>query len=391
MNILTPTNIEELAEILANATADKQPVAPVGAGLHQHLGGIIAADMAQVQLGGMQHILEHAPADLIVQLEAGTLLADVQQLLGEHGQWLPWDPPAGGAATVGGLLAAGRSGPLRLGFGTPRDWLLGATVVLGDGRIAKSGGKVVKNVAGYDNHKLHIGALGTLGVLASVTFKVSPRPEQQATLGGSYATLRAACDTAEQLRNRPLNPVSLAIVFGAPVPWAVPIEAAHPVRCYVRSMGIAASVARHVQAAERLGLQQIEASQVPWQPIAELASPVGEETLILRAGVRPAALHEMLTTLETHAPPGHTTAAFPGVGLAYMRWPATNDLTSRIATLRRAFQPYDGYLVIEHMPLGLAENIDRWGPAPPGIALMQRLKASWDPANILNRGRYLVR
>src|SRR5439155_26346249 len=133
------------------------------------------------------------------------------------GQWLPWNPPAPGGATIGGLLAAGASGPLRLGYGSPRDWALGMRVAVADGRLVKSGGKVVKYVAGYEAHKLHIGALGTLGVIVEVTLKVFPLPERVGALLIACPTRADALALAERLHARPLAPIALALIAGGAV------------------------------------------------------------------------------------------------------------------------------------------------------------------------------
>src|SRR5919108_3018793 len=181
-NRLTPGTAEDLADALRDASARGQPIVPWGAGTLQHLGAPPPPDAVVLETGALGRLVDYTPGDLTITVEAGMPIDALQATLGEQGQWLPWDPPAPGAATVGGLLAAGASGPLRLGFGSPRDWVLGMRVALGDGRLVKSGGKVVKNVAGYETHKLHIGALGTLGVIIDVTFKVSPLPERMGSL-----------------------------------------------------------------------------------------------------------------------------------------------------------------------------------------------------------------
>src|SRR5947207_167556 len=182
MDDVTPATPDELAAILRDASERGQVVVPWGAGTLQHLGYPPNPEAIILHTAALNRIVEYNPADLTITVEAGATLGAVQETLRPHGQWLPWDPPAPGTATIGGLLAAGASGPLRLGYGAPRDWVLGMRVALGDGRLIKSGGKVVKNVAGYETHKLQIGALGTLGVIVEVTFKLSPLPERTGSL-----------------------------------------------------------------------------------------------------------------------------------------------------------------------------------------------------------------
>jgi glycolate oxidase FAD binding subunit len=366
----------------------------MGANQHQHLGTLAHPDSLMVQMTALNHILEYAPADLTITAESGTLLADIQAALHANGQWLPWNPPAGATATIGGLLAAGRSGPLRLGYGTPRDWLLGAHVALGDGRLVKSGGKVVKNVAGYDAHKLHLGALGTLGIILSVTFKIAPLPEADETALGWYPDISGALTAATRLRERPLAPVSIAIVTGSAVQAFRAGAAATEVALLARFMGIRAAVDRHQQVAQSVAAAPTEDGNRFWQQIAEFATPIiptitTPAELILRIGTRPAAVAELLQALQQHGPHEASVLAEPGVGLAYTRWPLRDDSAVRLAALRTAVAAYDGYVVVEYAPPEMHAALDVWGRVPATIDIMRSLKAKWDPANILNPGRYV--
>ena len=141
---------------------------------------------AVVEVSHLDAIVEHNPADLTVTAQAGIIVAGLQRVLGEEGQFLAIDPPLPDRATIGGTLASGADGPLRWHYGHPRDSVIGMRVVQADGTVTKSGGQVVKNVSGYDMSRLHIGGLGTLGVIAEVSFKLTPLPQRQATLLGGF-------------------------------------------------------------------------------------------------------------------------------------------------------------------------------------------------------------
>jgi glycolate oxidase FAD binding subunit len=395
LDIVTPATVEALAGVVQEAAADAHPVVPLGAGTHQYLGAPPPADALYLRTTALDAILEYAPADLTATVQAGLPLAALQAELARNGQWLPWDPPGVETATVGGLLAGGLSGPLRLGYGTPRDWVLGMRVVLGDGRLVKSGGRVVKNVAGYDAHKLHIGALGTLGVIAEVTFKLAPLPERVATVAFTCRDHVHALELAQALRDHPLSPASLVVT--------TTLDPAGPgtVTLRARFAGISAAVARQLteanaraRAHDAPALDDGADGDVLWKTVASFSTPSSDApVVIVRAGIRPSSLAAFADELARQASPSAETVLYPGVGLTYARWPATmadaGNIAVRLAALRARIAPIGGYAVVEAVPDALRSELDLWGPPPPSIGIMERLKAAWDPRGILNPGRYI--
>lgn len=394
-----PGTAEALAELLRAASERGQPVVPWGAGTLQHLGCAPPPAALTLHTSALNGILGYVPADLTVTVEAGIAIGALQEALGQHKQWLPWDPPAPAEATIGGLLAAGVNGPPRLGYGSPRDRVLGMRIALGDGRLVKSGGKVVKNVAGYEAHKLHIGALGTLGVIVEATFKLAPLPEAIGSLLIACRSRERACVLADRLRDRPLAPISLALLINAGS-LAAGIVAGHTddTLLIVRFAGAPAAVARQLRDAKALAVDDGVAfelngsqDQAIWRGIAGFAAAsegAGEAGILLRAGVRPADLPALLTALDHHTP-GSQLVAYPGVGLAYARWPIT-DNAGTLATLRAQLGSMGGYAIVENAPAELRSRLDIWGPPPTTLPLMQAIKAQWDPRGILNPGRYCV-
>jgi glycolate oxidase FAD binding subunit len=400
---IAPASVEELAEAIRAASSAGRPVVPWGAGSLQHLGAAPAPEALLLRTTKLNRILEYNPADLTITIEGGAALGVVQDALRPHGQWLPWDPPAPREATIGGLLATGASGPLRLGYGTPRDWVLGMRVALGDGRLVKSGGKVVKNVAGYESHKLHIGALGTLGVIAEATLKVAPLPERIETRVLACGSAAGTLALAERLRERPLAPASLVILASG---------TAGEHRLAARFAGAAAAVARQLRAAEAaaktagatvVALGDEEAA-VLWHELAAFAMPAAPTpdtngsdpagAVVIRAGAPPSALGEVLAAVRAHAPAGSDVqlVGYAGVGLAYARWMSTAGqfgVPAALAGLRAALAEWGGYAVVEYVPAELRPSLDLWGAPPPTLGLMRALKAQWDPRGILNRGRYV--
>ncbi len=211
---VTPASAAELAEVMKLATREHWTVEPAGAGIKlKSKAEGLAADLIVSTLR-LDRILDHEPADLIARTEAGVTLAALNAKLSSNGQWLPLDPPGGSGATVGGVVATGLGGAQTFGYGPPRRHVIGMQVVVADGSIIKVGGRVVKNVAGYDLCKLFTGSNGTLGIIVELNFKLRPRPEREATaiVSGDLASLLLA---ARQILETRLFPVALELLSPA--------------------------------------------------------------------------------------------------------------------------------------------------------------------------------
>src|SRR5438105_6635129 len=180
-----PATAEELARRLHDAAVSNLAVAPAGGGRARGMGDPLDRCDVLLHTTGLDRVIEHSQADMVVSVEAGITLEALQAELGKTDQFLPVDPFNSPGHTIGGLLATGWTGPLRLRYGSPRDFLIGIRVALPDGRLATGGGRVVKNVSGYDMMKLHYGALGSLGVIVAASFKVFPKPLHDVTVSSA--------------------------------------------------------------------------------------------------------------------------------------------------------------------------------------------------------------
>ncbi|WP_129633477.1 FAD-binding oxidoreductase [Candidatus Oscillochloris fontis] len=407
--IVAPTSAEALAHVLRDASSTGMAVIPWGGGTRQGLGGPPRRYDIALDMRSLADVIAYTPADLVLRVGAGATLGQVQDLLATHNQWLPWNPPLPHQATIGGLLASGATGSLRMGYGTPRDWTLAMQVALGDGRLVKSGAPVVKNVAGYDTHKLHIGALGTLGVITEVTFKVAPRPAHCQTLLAAFSSPLAILEAMNQLTQPPFQPISMVIMNGNaskanPVLHSFLTDKAPHLIMAVRFAGTAGAVGRQIrmgvavcveEGAHTIELSEADDSSI-WQAIADDLRPT--EHVLIRVGVPLSHLRTMLRSVDSiphHR--GWSTEHYliGGAGLFYARWSvsAIADLAPALAELRAGLAPLGGYAVVEHLPVALANQqppIDIWGPPPETLTLMRSLRHTWDPAGILNPGRYLV-
>src|SRR5947209_11267436 len=204
--VAKPSTADELARRLHDAASQKLAVVPVGGGRASGMGGAPERLDVELHTTRLDRVIEHSQADMVVSVEAGITLEALQHELAKSAQFLPLDPFSSPGHTIGGLLATGWTGPLRLRFGSPRDFLIGIRVALPDGKLATAGGRVVKNVSGYDLMKLHYGALGSLGVIVAASFKVFPKPLHDVTVSND-----GAWEAAEEALSTPLAPSAVEL------------------------------------------------------------------------------------------------------------------------------------------------------------------------------------
>ncbi len=210
--VVTPTDKEQVAQVVSLASQYSLKVLARGGGTRMNLGGIPEHLDLVVETRKLTRLLEYEAADLTCHVEAGMTLAVLQEQLATKGQWLALDPPDAEEATLGGILASNASGPRRLRYGTARDLVIGLHVVQASGEIARSGGRVVKNVAGYDLNKLYIGSLGTLGIIVEANLKLQPLPPFERTLLLTYTNAQDAVQTVMALLGSVLTPSAIEII-----------------------------------------------------------------------------------------------------------------------------------------------------------------------------------
>ena len=212
--VILPDSIEEVSRVIASASTEGRAVIPLGGGTLASTGNQPRRYDLALGTSRLDGVLYHEPADLVASVQAGTTVADLRSVLAKGGQALPLDSPFPEQATIGGVIAAGYSGPSRLSFGEPRDWLIGIKVVTADGRVSKAGGRVVKNVTGYDLCKLYSGSLGTLGIIVEANFKLTPLPDGHATIIGAFDGPGDAFQAAKSLLSLSYHPHSLQMIDG---------------------------------------------------------------------------------------------------------------------------------------------------------------------------------
>ena len=385
--IMRPEDVDDAAHGLR--LCDLAPAAVVvwGGGTQMRLGSMPHRYDVAFSTEKMTRLLEYEPADLTCRVESGMRLAELQAQLAAQGQRLPLDPPHPERATVGGMVAANTSGLSRARYGTVRDWVIGIAVAYPSGKVARAGGKVVKNVAGYDLMKLHIGALGTLGVVAEVNLKVQARPEAVATMLGHFEAPGPAVEAGLRLARQYLAPAS-GIVLDRNALWACGFTADWRWTLALKLEGYL----REVDAAKDLAAKTIreaggrtEGQDIPvgfWEAARDWSVP-GDDSAVLRAIVPLNGVPAIMAALPAD---GHAMAQ-PAAGVVEVRVPA-GGAAAVLGRMRKAAGE-DGQVIVASAPASVKKSLDVWGPPPPGFPIMRALKQALDPNGILNPGRFV--
>jgi glycolate oxidase FAD binding subunit len=389
--VAAPASVPEAAATMRAAAGLGLSVVPRGSGSRLSWG--LPPDRCDlvIETGGLGRVIEHAHGDWVASVQAGVTLEHLAEVLAGRGQRLTLDVPApagGGQGTVGGILATGMAGPKRLRYGTPRDLLTGMTIVRADGLVAKSGGKVVKNVAGYDLGKLFAGSYGTLGLIAEATFRLHPVPAAVAYVSTECATAAQAAATVAAAVESSLQPS--AVEIDRPVPGG-------PIGVSVLLEGNPAGVPARVD--EMLGLLGGAAAQSPAPP-AWWGHGAGDGTLI-RIAFWAGVLESILDAADAAASaaglrPG--LGGSPGAGVLYtaIDGPAEPGAVARyVSELRKRaghvtagrLPPMRGSVVVLTAPPKVRELADLWGPAP-AAAVMRSVKDQFDPGHRMAPGRF---
>jgi len=416
--VVEPGTVEEVSALLRLAHRAGLAVAPRGGGTKLGWGAKPRRLDLILSTARLNRVLEHAAGDLVARAEAGVTLEALQAAAGTAGQRLALNPPDAGA-TLGGIVAANPSGSLRLRYGTVRDLLIGVTVVLADGTVAKAGGKVVKNVAGYDLCKLFTGSLGTLGVIVETIWRLHPLPAARRTVAVELASPQAAGAAVQDLLHAPGSPLVLDALElrWIPLPFSQSARAGRTIDPASRYLapsepwgegqpllavlfegiesGVAAQVATAVRLLNAHGAARIldageqdalwrDARAYPWQ---------GDDV-----GLKLTHLPTTLSTiLESIVELAHTRGIEPrvaghaGTGVTFVGFSGgdTGSIRELLWELRGRVARAEGSVVVLQAPLDIKDGIDVWGPIGDALPLMRRVKERFDPEGMLNPGRFV--
>ena len=384
--VVEPGSVEEVSELMQLASREGLAVSPRGGATKTHLGDPPASLDLVVSTARMNEIIEHVPGDQVVRVQAGVRLEDLQERLSGSKQMLALDPPERGA-TIGGVVAANSSGPRRYRYGTVRDLIIGITVVLQDGTVAKAGGKVVKNVAGYDLSKLFTGSLGTLGIIATANFRLHPIPEAARTVAVEVGSPEDAARAAQAIVHSQVEPTAVELHYG---------EDARLLTVLVES--IQAGVEAKAETASFIlrpfgkvrALSEEEAEHLgPLQPPA-----VGDDEAAVKIAAPPAGLADVLGSVLAAAErrglahpriTGHAAS-----GVTFVGFSGDEEGGSHfVEELREIWVRKGGSVTLHRAPLALKQRVGTWDNGGDYLGLIRRIKEKFDPRGGMNPGRFV--
>jgi glycolate oxidase FAD binding subunit len=402
--IVTPSTVEDAAQVVAQVHEQHLTVLPRGGGSHMNLGGL--ADWIDILLTThrLTRLLEHEGPDLTCHVEAGITLGALQTQLVTKGQRLALDPPEAEETTIGGMLATNASGPKRLRYGTARDMIIGLRVIQANGEIARSGGRVVKNVAGYDLNKLYIGSLGTLGIIVEANFKLQPIPPAERTLLLTFANVEDAMHTVIAITGSLLTPSSLELLdagaasdmtdlFGLHLPangYTLAVDFEGNITTIERQIDETRLLARQHNALMGNDLNGEDQTRF-WDAVrthtqgsltCKVSLPVSQVAHYLQQLERICRSHDIEAATIAHA----------GNGILYIELrpsDAISRMVEAIAELRAQAQATRGSLVAERCPVELKRRISVWGEPGNNFQMMRQLKQQFDPQGTFVSGRFL--
>ena len=394
--ICSPSTAEQLSVALRICVEADAAVTPWGGGTAMRIGTLPHRAGIIIEMSQLDRLVEHDHANLTATMQSGITLAASHRLTARERQFVPFDAPYPERSTIGGIVAANLNGARRGCYGSVRDLVIGMRVALPSGEQIKAGGKVVKNVAGYDMCKLFVGSLGTLGIITEVTVRMTPVPESAATVAVS-GDLTELLELARNLSNSALLPTAVLLVNNAP-------DGAEQSRqqrwtLAVRAEGFTATVTRHldqlVSMANQVGLLaellKDASHQTFWDEIRDF--PLLPERLIYRVTLPRAALAQFVKRIAIWNSDGVGPAivADLAAGILWIAFTLNQMVVGRFDGLLSLAGEQGGHAIMLVSPPELKTDVDVWGPAPAAFFLMRRIKEQFDPKGLMNPGRFVGR
>ena len=405
--VVLPAAVQEIKDVLQFALKKDLSVIPAGAGTKLGIGNLPEKADVVLATTRLSNVVEYEPADLTVTVEAGIRLTALQAELAKHRQFLPLDPPFADQCTLGGIVSTNASGALRLQHGTARNQVLGLRVVHANGTVVKSGGKVVKNVAGYDLNKLYIGAFGTLGIITEVTLKLSPIPPREAILTADFQNAQDAVNTGLSVVGSQTLPMFINLLINSDLVDTKTdgtTDAKRPTLVVGFSGDpetVAWQLAQGQEMMEQNGAIGVTTVEGELQrslhaSMREFSVPgAGTESVIAKLNLKRTDVAEFVVQIMNKGWDRDVQVmALLGSGVLYLTVPVTFDtdvqmLADRLTQLRQFAMAVRGNLIVETAPPKLKQHIDVWGSVGDTLGLMKQVKARFDSRSLLNPGRFV--
>ncbi len=377
--IVEPGTPAEVAAVLKAAMAGGLAILPRGGGTKLEWGNPPKRADLILSTARLNKVEEHAWEDMTATVSAGCTIQQVQEALAQHRQRIAVEPLWPERATIGGVLAANDTGALRLRFGGLRDLIIGATIALPDGTLAKSGGKVVKNVAGYDLPKLATGSLGTLGVITQAIFRLHPIFAATKTISLAVGSVGEANKLILAVNDSALVPTGLQVLAGSE---GLP-------RVDVRFEGVPAGIESQVGDLKKLagGAKEVSASADAWR--RESFWQGAEPALVAKFSILPTKIEEFCEAVCAIGLRWKLSAQGYGVGWLRLEGGNPQQFTAAVTALRTRAEAAFGSFVVLHCPAEMRPQLDPWGSAGDALGVMVRIKTQFDPNGTLNPGRFV--
>jgi glycolate oxidase FAD binding subunit len=379
----SPNTVEELSECLAGCNSAGRAVVPASGGTHCYIGATLAGEAEPLDLSQLSGGHFYEPADMVASFGASTKLSDLQLALGAENQRLDIDP-GHADSTLGGALAIDHFGPRCHGWGTLRDKILGLTYVLADGRIIKVGGRVMKNVAGYDLNKLMVGSLGTLAIMTDVTFRANPKNDAEGAWLFEFDDVNEALDAALKVQGSQLEPLAVVVFDQQAATTIVGSEMVKGAQLFVAAEGVPAFVEHHAASLSELVGTEVARSidgtalAAIWSEWHHRLHCRDEASIVARFGARTSKCSHLKDLQISNG-----LVLYPGRGVGFIN---VDDINS-LQALRQKCEFFGGYAIV-HWSRDRLDAETVWGRPGADFAVMQRLKQTHDPNGILNPGRF---
>lgn len=384
--VVEPGSVEEISDVMKLAAREGLAVSPRGGGTKTHLGDAPRQLDLIVSTTRMNEIMEHTPGDQIFRAEAGVRLEDLQERISESDQMLALDPPESGA-TLGGIIAANSSGPRRYKYGTVRDLIIGITVVLHDGTVAKAGSKVVKNVAGYDLSKLFTGSLGTLGIIATANFRLHPLPKASRTVAVEVESPQQAQEATQSIVHSQVEATAIELHYAEDEKLLTVLLESIP-----GGMDAKVETASFLlkQFGEVRTLSEEEADH-----LGPLTPPAVADEIVLKLGAPPAELGSVLESAlgaaERRGLAHPRITGHAGTGVTFIGFSGEDEdaAVGFVGEMREIQTRKSGNVTLQRAPLTLKQRVSTWDNGGDYLGLVRRVKEKFDPRGGMNPGRYL--